>query len=209
MSARTALFVLIACVFSLAGSVSAQIPSSTSTGTGVTPSDSPALSAAPAKVDVKPVAQDEEIRGRLQNVLDATKWFTSPQVQVKEGVVFLEGQAPSAQLKTWAGDLARNTQDVVAVVNRMEVAVPSMWDFSPAWAGLSVLWRDFIRSLPFLGFGLVILILSVGAAWLATRSARGLLHRRVQAKLLRNVIAGAIGRLFFFSASTSCSESRD
>ncbi len=161
------------------------------------PSDSPALSAAPAKVDVKPVAQDEEIRGRLQNVLDATGWFTSPQVQVKEGVVFLDGQAPSAQRKKWAGDLAGNTQDVVAVVNRMEVAVPSMWDFSPALAGLWVLWRDFVRSLPFLGFGLVILIVSIIAAFLATRGARSFLHRRVQAKLLRSVIAGGIGALVF------------
>ena len=47
------------------------------------------LSLAPAKVDVQPVAQDEEIRKRLQTVLDATDWFTDPQVRVEEGVVFL------------------------------------------------------------------------------------------------------------------------
>ena len=41
------------------------------------------------------------------------------------------------------------------------------------------------------------MVLSVGAALLATRSARGLLHQRVQAKLLRNVIAGGIGVLVF------------
>ena len=49
------------------------------------------LSPAPAKVDVKPVARDEEIRKRLQSVLDATGWFTDPQVRVEEGVVFLNG----------------------------------------------------------------------------------------------------------------------
>ncbi|MGI9114601.1 MAG: mechanosensitive ion channel domain-containing protein [Chthoniobacterales bacterium] len=146
-------------------------------------------------MDVKPVAHDEEIRQRLQSVLDATGWFSSPQVEVKEGVVFLKGRAQSADLKKWAGDLARNTQDVVAVVNRMDVTVPSMWDFGPAWSGLLVLWRDFIRSLPFLGFGLVILILSVVAGILATRAARALLQKRVPAKLLRNVIAGGIGFL--------------
>ena len=76
------------------------------------------LSPAPAKVDVNPVARDEEIRKRLQNVLDATDWFIDPQVRVEEGVVFVNGQVESDELKKWAGDLARHTQDVVAVANR-------------------------------------------------------------------------------------------
>ncbi len=155
------------------------------------------LSLAPAKVDVNPVARDEEIRQRLQRVLEATKWFTAPQVQVEEGVVFLNGQAKSAELKKWAGDLARNTQDVVAVVNQMEVAVPSIWDFSPAWSGLMALWRDFLHSLPFFGFALIILVLSIGAGLFATRGARSFLRPRVHAKLLRNVIAIAIGMMVF------------
>lgn len=79
------------------------------------------LAPAPAKVDVKPLARDQEIRTRLQSVLDATGWFTDPQVRVEQGVVFLAGQSDSDELKKWAGDLARNTQDVVAVANRMEV----------------------------------------------------------------------------------------
>jgi small conductance mechanosensitive channel len=151
----------------------------------------------PAKVDVKPVARDEEIRKRLQSVLDATDWFTDPQVRVEEGVVFLNGRVESAELKQWAGDLARNTQDVVAVANRMEVPETSVWDFRPAWNGLLVLWRDFIRSLPFFAFGLLILALSMGAGILATRGARAFLRRRIRANLLRNVIARAGGVLVF------------
>ncbi len=118
-------------------------------------------------------------------------------MQVKEGVVFLNGKAKTAELKKWAGDLARNTQDVVAVVNRMDVAVPSMWDFSGAWSGLMALWRDFIHSLPFLGFALIILALSVGAGLLASRGARSFLRPRIHAKLLRNVIAIAVGVMVF------------
>ena len=41
----------------------------------------------------------------------------------------------SDELKKWAGDLARNTQDVVAVANRMEVPDPPVWDFRPASSG--------------------------------------------------------------------------
>ncbi len=160
-------------------------------------STSEEISQAPAKVDVKPVARDEEIRMRLQRVLEATDWFTDPQVRVEEGVVFLNGRVGSADLKKWAGDLARNTQDVVAVANRMEVPDPPAWDFGPAWAGLMELWRDVIRSLPLVAFGFLILVLSVGAGTLATRAARALLRRRIRANLLRNVIARAGGVLVF------------
>lgn len=155
------------------------------------------LASAPAKVDVNPVAHDEEILKRLRGVLNATGWFTNPRVEVREGVVFLNGRAETEELKKWAGDLARNTQDVVAVANRMEVLEPSVWDFSPAWGGLLVLWRDFIRSLPFVFFGLLILTLSAGAGVLATRGSRRLLRRTIRANLLRNVVARGIGVLVF------------
>jgi small conductance mechanosensitive channel len=155
------------------------------------------LAQAPVKVDVNPVAHDEEIRQRLQNVLEATGWFTDPQVEVREGVVLLRGRTETEELKKWAGDLARNTQDVVAVANRMEVLEPSVWDFSPAWSGLLALWRDIIRSLPFVLFGLLILALSAGAGVLATRLTRTLLRRKVQANLLRNAMARGAGVLIF------------
>ena len=120
------------------------------------------LSSAPAKVEVSPVAHDEEIVKRLQSILHATSWFTDPQVRVAEGVVFLSGQVESEEIKKWAGNLARNTQDVVAVVNRMDVIEPPVWNFRPALSGLLILWREFIRSLPYIIFGLLILALSVG-----------------------------------------------
>lgn len=156
-----------------------------------------ALSSAAATVSVNPIARDEEIRQRLQSVLDATGWFTDPRVEVREGVVFLNGLAQTDELKNWAGDLAQKTQDVVAVANRMEVIEPSEWDFNPAWSGLLALWRDFVRSLPALLFGLLILALSAGAGVLVTRGSQAFLRQRVKANLLRNVMAGGMGALVF------------
>lgn len=165
----------------------------------LTATSSGELSPPSAKVEVNPVARDEEIRKRLQSVLDATDWFTDPQVQVEAGVVFLNGRVESDELRKWAGDLARNTQDVVAVANRLEVPEPSIWDFSKARSGLSALWRDFIRVLPFIVFGLFILALSVGAAILTTRGTRVLLRRRIRTRLLRNVLAYVMGGLTVLS----------
>ncbi len=153
------------------------------------------LSLAPTKVDVNPVARDEEIRRRLQSVLEATGWFVTPHVRVQSGVVFLDGTASTEKLRIWAGDLARNTQDVVAVVNRISVPGPSMWDFRPASHGVVVLWRDMIGALPSVAFGAIVLLLSLGAAVVAARGTRRALHRRVKVKLLRTVAARAAGVL--------------
>ena len=152
-------------------------------------------SAAPATVDVTPVARDEEIGRRLQSVLDATGWFTGAQVRVDAGVVFLSGQTESEELRKWAGDLARNTQAVVAVANRIEVPPPDVWDLRPAWAGLLALWREFVHSLPFFIFGLIILALSVGAGIIATRAVAAILAPRIEARLLRSVFARGAGVL--------------
>jgi len=155
------------------------------------------LSPAPEKVAVQPIAHDEEIRKRLQSVMEATGWFNVPEVNVEDGVVFLSGQADSDEVKKWAGDLARNTQDVVAVANRIEVSQPSAWDFRAARSGLSGLLHDFIRSLPFLILALFILALSAGAGWLTARGTRKFLGSRVRARLLRGVLAGGLGVIVF------------
>jgi small-conductance mechanosensitive channel len=166
-----------------------EAPITTPKGEEVTP--------AAQKVDVRPVARDEEIRRRLQNVLEATGWYDALRVRVNEGVVFLYGSTSKDDLKKWAGDLARNTQDVVAVVNKMDVAQPAIFDFSPAWQALWNLWRDFVRSLPLLLFALLVLALSVGIGLGASHLARWLLRNRIRTRLLLNVIARTAGVVVF------------
>ena len=163
--------------------------------------DSDDLAAAPARLEVQPVARDDEIRRRLQSVLDSTGWFIEPLVRVEQGVVFLSGFAETEELRRWAGDLARNTQDVAAVANAIEVIEPSLWDFSAASTGLARLWRDLIRSIPFVVFGLFIMVLSAITGVFVTRIARRLLIPRVQARLLRSLIARAAG-IFVFLIGT-------
>ena len=182
----------------LASPIVAQGPQGNGALEDLPPSTTEEVFSAPAKVDIQPVARDEEIHQRLQSVLEATGWFIDPHVRVDEGIVFLSGRTKTDELKKWAGDLARNIQDVVAVANRMEVSQPSV-DFSGAWGGLAGLWRDFVRSIPFFIFGLLILVLSAGAGWLATRGTRAFLSRRVRAKLLRGVLARGAGFFVFLA----------
>lgn len=154
------------------------------------------LSPAPSRVDVQP-GDDDQIRDRLQSVLDATGWFVGPLVRVEEGVVFLSGRADTEELKRWAGDLARSTEGVAAVANRMEVAQPSPWDFGAATSGVSRLWRDFVASTPFILLSLIILVLSAIAGFFTTRGTRVFLAPRVRARLLRGLLSRAAGVAVF------------
>ena len=87
------------------------------------------------RVDVTPVARDEHIQRRLHSILTATEWFQDIDVRVQDGVAFLSGRSDTDEHRVWAGDLARRTQDVVAVVNRIEVLTPSVSNFAPAIEG--------------------------------------------------------------------------
>lgn len=149
------------------------------------------------KVDVDPLAEDKDIAGRLTRILTATGWYTDPTVRVEEGVVFLRGRTDTERRRTWAGDLARNTQDVVAVVNRIEVADPPVWDFAPAWAGVVALWRDCVRGLPWLVFAVLTLVVAWVAARLTVRAAQWGLSRQMPNGLLRRVAARGLGLLVF------------
>jgi small-conductance mechanosensitive channel len=147
---------------------------------------------APEKVDVKPVARDEEIENRLNEILEATKRFDSPVANVENGVVFLSGEAKEAEFKTWATDLASNTQDVAAVVNRMTVAEGSIWDFSDAFAELKDFRNGAIQAIPLVIFGMFILIATWFLAKLAGFVADRVLGKRIPNSLLRWVATRAI-----------------
>ncbi len=148
-------------------------------------------------IEVQPAARDDEIVERLRNILDATGWFSDPDVVVDEGVVFLEGTANDEDSRRWAGDLARNTEGVVAVVNQMDVATPAMLDFRPAWEETRTLGRGVVQALPLFLLALLILGLAWLAARLTTRLTRNVLQRRVTIPLLREVLARTAGILLF------------
>jgi hypothetical protein len=144
------------------------------------------------RIEVQPVSSDQAIDRRLTRILEATGWVSDITVQVEEGMVFLDGRADSADYRTWAGALAGKTSDVVAVVNRIQVAERSPWDFSPAVSELQTLWEVSVQRVPRLLLGLLVLIVSGISAWLAAYGARRTLGVRLN-PLLREVAARLLG----------------
>ena len=152
---------------------------------------------APDKVEIQPLARDSEIEQRLQDILNATEWFESPQVDVRDGVAFLSGATTNEDYKVWAGDLARNTQDVAAVVNRIQVLPKEISDFSPVWKELAEVQRRAILAIPYIFFAAILLTLSWWAAKLIAAIVRRVLGKRLQAPLIREFFSRAAGLLLF------------
>lgn len=161
------------------------------------PEDAPPQ--APEQIDIAPTARDEQIQTRLSDILMATGWFIDPEIDVQDGVVFLDGQAQTEEFRDWAGNLARNTQDVTAVVNQLEIVDPPLLDFNPIMDGLRQQGRNLLRSIPIIGFSIIILAVAWGIARIATGVLRGYLKQWDFSILLRNVISRSMGILIFLT----------
>lgn len=149
--------------------------------------------AAPAQaISIEPVARDDEIERRILEILKATGWYRAPRVDVKDGVVFLDGVTESPDQKAWARELASKTQDVVAVVNRIDIEPKVRWTFKPALQELFSLAHAAVAALPLILFALVILPIAwLVAKWVAL-VARRQLAGRIGSPFLQTIIARAI-----------------
>ncbi len=139
-------------------------------------------------VDVEAPVRDTEIAARLQRILESTERFERPLVRVDNGVVFLSGATKRKEHKQWAGDLASKTQDVVAVVNKIEVDEGPIWNFQPAKRELVELWRQMIQAAPLFLVGLAVLAITVLISRGASRLASHFLLRGSKSDILRGVI---------------------
>ncbi len=143
-------------------------------------------------VNVAPAKDDSAIAERLTKILVTTGWYENPEVRVEEGVAFLSGIAESERRSQWANALARNTEDVVAVVNGITIADDVIWDLTPAWSALTNLGKRIVRYSPLILVGLAFLIISWYLAKSTIKIADLLLRKRVSSHLLRSVISRAI-----------------
>ena len=165
----------------------------------------PGESATPApplpadKIDVRPQSNDDSIADRLTSILVATEWYDAPRAEVREGVAFLYGETSSAAYRDWAGDLARKTQDVAAVVNRITIVETSIWDLAPVWSEVRAMGRRSMVALPYVLLGLLVLTLSYYAARIGARITDRILARRLDVPLLREVLARTIGVAIFLN----------
>lgn len=151
----------------------------------------------PKDVEVESVTDDTKIAERLNQIFVATGWFYHVNVEVKEGIAFLNGQADNVEHREWATKLAQKTQDVVAVVNRMEIQSKGLLDFSPAFEELKGLGAEFVRSLPLIIAGLIMLIATWFAAKLTSMLSSSLFKVRLKSYVLADIASKTLATLVF------------
>lgn len=161
------------------------------------PADKPSEPEVVEKVEVAPVSSDEEISGRLYDIMTATGWFLDHDVEVNEGVVFLSGNTDQAVHREWAEKTAIRTSDVVAVVNRISVDEKPVWDLKPAEQSLRSLLRDFVTSLPLVLVALTVIAVFYLLAKIAAAITRKIFNPENDSKLLRQVVATVVGVVVF------------
>ncbi|MFG0295191.1 MAG: mechanosensitive ion channel domain-containing protein, partial [Maioricimonas sp. JB045] len=189
---RTPALIVALALVPLAGITLGQAPAADATAESAADDTTTADPEVPETVNVDEVASDEDIEERLQQILEATGWFNEPEVVVEDGVAFIRGSTDEAEHSQWAAKLAGNTEDVVAVVNRLQVREPPLWDVSPAIAQLREMTRTTIQSLPLIGIALVILLLTWLVMKLTVRIADATFLRSIENRLLREVSRKAI-----------------
>ncbi|WP_299675442.1 mechanosensitive ion channel domain-containing protein [uncultured Roseobacter sp.] len=140
-------------------------------------------------VDIEPVAADAAIARRIDRILTATEWYQDIEVDVDQGVAFLDGVAETDAQRLWAQDLAAKTSGVVAVVNRIEVSTEVDWSFDPALTEINRLMQDALAALPLFLLALLVLPLAWYAAKLVARLVRWLLGDRLKTPFLRSVVS--------------------
>ena len=136
------------------------------------------------RVEVQPISSDDAIKKRLTNIMVSTGWFDNIQVEVNDGVVFLDGGTLSDKYRSWAGDLANRTRDVVAVVNRIQVKTGPAWNLAPAIDVIRNVVQQTVRALPMIGLALIIFVISIGAARAVAIIMRKLLSERLNPLIL-------------------------
>ncbi len=165
--------------------------------TAQTSTEETEISAPEQTVAVEPTASDVQIGERIQEIFDATGWFTDPRVNVRDGVAFLFGTTQSEEHKKWARELAAKTDGVVAVVNKMAVDQTVSWSFEPARAELQRIAEQAMAAMPLVLLSLLILPLAWILARMIARLVRWLLSDRLESPFLRDVIARATAFPFF------------
>ena len=148
------------------------------------------------RIDTHPASGDEAIDRRLSGILETTGWYPDIAIQVRNGVVFLDGRARTEEGRVWAGELAAKTADVVAVVNRIETIPDSGWNLAPVFSEIRSLWTHALQRLPRLALGVLVLALAVLAAWMTATTTSRALDGRLK-PLLRDVAARLLSILVF------------
>lgn len=176
------LLILITSLFAVPKMLAQDASTETTAAEATKPANPPDndLQESTQPVQVDPTASDDDIETRLHRIMEASERFEDVSVRVEAGIVFLDGVAQEQSHQSWAANMSRNVEGVVAVVNNITVRERSSFNLTKSSdhviTSLRSIWRDFLERLPLITVGMLVLVVTWGvdlaAASLVRRSAR-------------------------------------
>lgn len=159
--------------------------------------DSVAEANAPAEiVAVDDVSDDSAIRDRLTKIYAAAKnagWLADTKVVLDSGIVTLQGKSDTDEHRQWAENVARKTEDVVAVIN--EITVKNEVDLESTkevvTESLNSLWTDFLKRSPLLIAAMILLLITS----LFAKAVGWTIHRLLDKRGIRSSLKDLIYQL--------------
>ncbi len=156
-----------------------------------------AQDAAGPAIPIVPEIDDSDIEERLQSILGTTRWFSEVGVEVRNGVVFLDGSTSAEEHQEWAARTANRMEGVVATINNIEVESDADAIFILAWQELKGFFVRLLSAWPLLLVAALILLASWLAARLVGRLSRRTFGQRISSPLLLTVTARALSLSVF------------
>ena len=141
-------------------------------------------------VTVQDVSSDSAIRERLSSIFQSAGWFRDLDVSSENGIVTIKGFADNEEHSQWATSVARKTEDVIAVINKLEIEATIDLSSSKnvVQDSLNKLWRDFLVRSPLLIAALGILCFTAIVAKLTNWVLRRIIDRRSIRSSLKDLI---------------------
>ncbi|TWU62456.1 Small-conductance mechanosensitive channel [Crateriforma conspicua] len=143
-----------------------------------------------SSVAVNDVTDDRAIEKRLRAVFQASGWFDDLDVESRNGVITIAGIAGNDRHRDWAGDIARRTEDVVAVINQLDVREEFSWKSSGKVinASLDSLRKETLSRSPLLLAAVIVLLLTAAASKLCQAIEQRILESRGIRSSLKDLI---------------------
>lgn len=103
---------------------------------------------------------DDDLRNRLTTILTTIGKYEDLSVKVESGVVFIGGIASEQSYSDLAGEISKNIQGVVAVVNNLSIKKKQYLTIEPIQQELQRVWYKSLEILPLIFIGIIIFSLA-------------------------------------------------
>ncbi|ABD82246.1 mechanosensitive ion channel family protein [Saccharophagus degradans] len=159
-------------------------------------------------IEVEDGPSDEKLKKRLQSILQSSEKYQNLEVRVANGLVTIYAIADNEKDVDWAGDIAKNIEGVVAVINNISTPKQDYFTLAPVRAELLAVWIKCLEAVPLVIIGALILSTFIFISRYSSYILDKPINYLSQSELIRIVLKRVISTLiiivgFYFFLKTA------